>query len=272
MEQNIPFFFYGTAWKEERTAPLTFDALQAGFRAIDTANQRKHYHEEGVGLGIERFLTSGLCRREDLFLQTKFTFASGQDHRKPYKNEDSIAQQVASSFKSSLEHLKTHYIDSLVLHGPYGYSNIGKEDLEAWSAMEHLVKEKKVRFLGISNVSLTQLSTLCEKVRIQPRLVQNRCYAHSGWDKQIRDFCRQKNISYQGFSLLTANSSELASPIVTEIAKKYQKTIPQIVFKFCQQIGMVCLTGTSNKEQMLQDLDINDFNLSYHEISQIENL
>ena len=86
MEQNIPFFFYGTAWKEERTAPLTFDALQAGFRAIDTANQRKHYHEEGVGLGIERFLTSGLCRREDLFLQTKFTVASGQDHRKPYKN------------------------------------------------------------------------------------------------------------------------------------------------------------------------------------------
>ena len=78
---QVPQFLYGTAWKEDATERLTSLALQQGFRGIDTANQRKHYHEAGVGKAVAAAIENGLVRREDLFLQTKFTFQRGQDHR-----------------------------------------------------------------------------------------------------------------------------------------------------------------------------------------------
>src|SRR6516162_4582061 len=81
---HIPCFLYGTAWKEEQTQRLTELALRQGFRGIDTANQRKHYHEAAVGDAIRAVVAGGLATREELFLQTKFTFRGGQDHRLPY--------------------------------------------------------------------------------------------------------------------------------------------------------------------------------------------
>ena len=81
----IPDFLYGTAWKEDRTAALTELALRTGFRGIDTANQRRHYFEAGGRGGARRGLPrGGRCRAADLFLQTKFTYQPGQDHRLPY--------------------------------------------------------------------------------------------------------------------------------------------------------------------------------------------
>src|ERR1700722_7075483 len=105
-------FLYGTAWKEERTAGLVEQALRAGFRGIDTANQRRHYFEVGVGEALAAAYRSGLVARDDLFLQTKFTYRPGQDHRLPYDPNASVADQVAQSMASSLEHLGTSYVDS----------------------------------------------------------------------------------------------------------------------------------------------------------------
>ena len=79
-----PTFLYGTAWKEERTSALVELALQAGFRGIDTANQRRHYFEGGVGQALAAAYRAGVVTRADLFLQTKFTYRPGQDHRLPY--------------------------------------------------------------------------------------------------------------------------------------------------------------------------------------------
>lgn len=283
-DQFVPKYFYGTAWKEERTEDLTFQALQAGFRAIDTANQRKHYYEEGVGRGIKKFLELSTTEkfapspdlftvtRKDLFLQSKFTYSAGQDLRKPYNENDSFSQQVADSFASSLNHLNTNYLDSYVLHGPFMNHGIAEADLEVWGAMENLIAKKQVHFLGVSNVSPQQLSEFCKKVHIKPRFVQNRCFARLGWDKQVREICRRENIIYQGFSLLTANSIELASHLVTSLAQKYNKTIPQIIFRFSQQLGMICLTGSTNPMHLSQDLNIYDFELTPTEVMQIENI
>src|SRR5215211_5328685 len=102
---NIPPLLYGTAWTEDQTQRLTELALEQGFRGIDTANQRKHYHEAAVGVGIAAAIQRGIVRREDLFLQTKFTFQAGQDHRLPYDPRAAISQQVEQSLASSLEHL-----------------------------------------------------------------------------------------------------------------------------------------------------------------------
>src|SRR5690348_176022 len=85
---SIPSFLYGTAWKEEKTQEFTVQALQNGFEGIDTANQRKHYFEEGAGLGIHKFLKISGKERRDLFIQTKFTPAHSQDQRKPYNETD----------------------------------------------------------------------------------------------------------------------------------------------------------------------------------------
>ncbi|WED43462.1 aldo/keto reductase family protein [Legionella cardiaca] len=270
-QAGIPAFLYGTAWKEEASQALTLTALNAGFTGIDTANQRKHYFEEGVGLGIQQFLATRDKTRKDLFLQTKFTYAHGQDHRKPYNDKDPLPKQVARSFASSLSHLQTDYLDSYILHGPYFVEGIGQEDEEAWGAMEDLFQSKKVRFLGISNVNRLQLEALYHRAKIKPTFVQNRCFAVRRWDKEIRDFCKEHGLIYQGFSLLTANYQYLMTSFMQKLATKYSKTIPQIVFRFALQQGMLPLTGTTNPQHMADDLNIN-FELSTAELKQIENI
>src|SRR5712675_2350451 len=124
----IPDFIYGTAWKEERTATLVELALRMGFRGIDTANQRRHYFEAGVGEGLAAAYRAGLVKREDLFLQTKFTYQGGQDHRLPYDPSAKLAIQVRQSLASSLEHLQTDHVDSFVLHGPSSNHNWTETD------------------------------------------------------------------------------------------------------------------------------------------------
>jgi diketogulonate reductase-like aldo/keto reductase len=108
----VPRFLYGTAWKEDQTQRLTELALRLGFRGIDTANQRRHYHEAAAGQAIAALIATGVVARNDLFLQTKFTFQRGQDHRLPYDPNAPIAVQVEQSFASSLQHLQTQWIDS----------------------------------------------------------------------------------------------------------------------------------------------------------------
>src|SRR5882672_3460448 len=130
----IPAFLYGTAWKEDRTAALTELAIRSGFRGIDTANQRRHYFEAGVGQALAAVYRAGLVTRRDLFLQTKFTYRPGQDHRLPYDPSASLSVQVSQSMASSLEHLGTEYVDSYVLHGPSG-QEWTSADTQVWEAM-----------------------------------------------------------------------------------------------------------------------------------------
>ncbi|VEB36054.1 oxidoreductase,aldo/keto reductase family [Legionella sainthelensi] len=268
----IPPFLYGTAWKEERTQELTYQALQNGFTGIDTANQRKHYFEEGVGLGIQQFLEVSEKKRTDLFLQTKFTPASSQDHRKPYDEKDTYKTQVNQSITSSLKHLKTDYIDSYILHGPSYYSELAQDDLEIWSAMEDVFYEGKVRLLGISNVNLTQLETLYKYAAVKPSFVQNRCFANTQWDLAIRLFCKKHGIIYQAFSLLTANQSYLYTNRLQKLTQQHHKKIAQIIFRFALQLGMLPLTGTSSQFHMQEDLDLDSFELSPDSIRFIEEI
>jgi diketogulonate reductase-like aldo/keto reductase len=269
---NVPLFLYGTAWKEDETQRLTALALRSGFRGIDTANQRKHYHEAGVGAGIAEVSREGLVRRDDLFLQTKFTFRDGQDHRLPYDPNATIAEQVEQSFASSLEHLGVSYIDSYVLHGPSRHPGLGQADLDAWRAMEAIHDRGLVRFLGISNVDADQLQGICGFARIRPRFVQNRCYAVRGWDRAVRSLGNDLGIVNQGFSLLTANRGVLQHPSVLEIARRHGRTVCQTVFRFALDVGMIALTGTTNSAHMTEDLGALEFQLQPDEVSIIENL
>ncbi|HHF7355888.1 TPA: aldo/keto reductase family protein [Legionella anisa] len=269
---TTPPILYGTAWKEDDTKRLVLQALNSGFRGIDTANQRRHYFEEAVGDAIDQFLTTSQKTRSDLFLQTKFTSVHGQDHRKPYDEFDSLTNQVKQSFASSLEHLQTDYIDAYILHGPSLSHGIIDADLEIWQAMEELVCSRKVKFLGISNVNMVQVEELYRKVSIKPSFIQNRCFAITQWDQDVRTFSQKNKIIYQRFSLLTANQRYLLNPHMQSLAVKYDKTIPQIIFRFANQVGILPLTGTTNQQHMDNDLNIYDFELTQEEIQYIENI
>ena len=257
MQHHSPLI-YGTAWKEADTQRCVRDALRAGFRAIDTANQRKHYFEEGVGKAIRESIDGGLVTRGELFLQTKFTFRAGQDERLPYNSDTTIEKQVDQSFQSSLEHLQTDYVDSLVLHGPSRREGLGDADWMAWGGMEAFATDGGARALGVSNVGLDQLKLLYEAANIKPAFVQNRCFAATGWDRDIRLFCSEKGIVYQGFSLLTANQQIFGHLMFRPLMEKYQTTPAQLVFRFAKQVGMWPLTGTTNPDHMREDLDACD--------------
>lgn len=266
---TAPDFLYGTAWKEDHTERLVGLALAAGFRGIDTANQRKHYYEEGVGAALRAAFAGGL-RRADLWIQSKFTFLDGQDRRLPYDPEAPIRTQVEQSFASSLAHLGVDHLDSLILHGPSQRDGLGAPDHEAWRAMEALATAGKVGVIGISNASARQVADLVAFARIKPAFVQNRCYAERGWDRAVRAVCAEHAIVYQGFSLLTANRHVLARADVRAIAARHQATPAQVVFRFAQQLGMLPLTGTSDPAHMAQDLAARELALAPDEIAAVE--
>ena len=250
----IPDFLYGTAWKEERTAALAELAICTGFRGIDTANQRRHYFEAGVGEGLAAAYRAGVVMRADLFLQTKFTYQRGQDHRLPYDPSASLAVQVAQSLASSLEHLATDHLDSFVLHGPSSGHDWTDADAEVWEAMRKERDAGRTRLLGVSNVSVRHLEQMEAAHSEPPAFVQNRCFARLGWDREVRSFCSERKIRYQGFSLLTANPEVLQHPPLIKLAASLNATPAQLVFSFARAVGILPLTGTSNADHMKQDL------------------
>jgi diketogulonate reductase-like aldo/keto reductase len=267
-----PEFLYGTAWKEDRTAALVEAALRAGFRGIDTANQRRHYFEAGAGEGLAAAYRAGVVTRADLFLQTKFTYRQGQDHRLPYDPAATLSVQVAQSMASSLEHLGTDHVDSYVLHGPSSGYDWTDADAEVWEAMKKERDAGRTRLLGVSNVSLGHLEQMAAVDSEAPAFVQNRCYARLGWDREVRSFCRERKIAYQGFSLLTANPEVVRHPLVTGLALRANSTAAQIVFAFARAVGMLPLTGTSDAGHMTQDLASSGLTLSEVAVREIEGL
>ena len=271
MSKTLPAFIYGTAWKKDATTTLVQTAVKAGFKAVDTANQPKHYSEALVGDALAALAADGVSR-PSLFLQTKFTPVNGQDERLPYDPNANLKTQVQQSFDSSLRNLKTDRIDSYLLHGPYSYPGLGPEDWEVWGAIEEIFKSGRAGMIGISNVNHLQLALLIEKGEVKPMAVQNRCFANRGWDREVRQICRAEGIMYQGFSLLTANPYVLRHPRVISIAKRFDVEPSQVVFRFAMQVGMVPLTGTTSLSHMKQDLRADSIELTAEDVAFIEQI
>ncbi len=271
MTKIIPGFFYGTAWKEQDTERFTYQALNLGLRGIDTANQRKHYYEAGVGNALSRAYHDGFITRDDVYLQSKYTFARGQDDRLPFDPKASIAEQVASSFASSCEHLQTDYLDSFLLHGPETYSNLTANDIGAWRAIEGLANRGVVMAIGVSNFSLIQLQQLLLSAKIRPTFVQNRCYPSIGWDAPIRNFCADHGIIYQGFNLLTDPVLNRA-PVTHALCEKYKISLGRLIYGFASQLGILPITGARDPLHLKENLAGRSDLLSSEELRAMESL
>jgi diketogulonate reductase-like aldo/keto reductase len=267
---RIPQIIYGTAWKKDATERLVSVAIRNGFRGIDTACQPKHYDEAGAGAGIAACIKQGLARH-DLYLQSKFTSLSGQDPKRvPYDPKAPLADQVAQSIGASLKNLQTEYLDCVLLHSPMPTM---AQTQSVWRALESFIDNGQVRQLGISNCyRLTDLLTLYRSARIKPAVLQNRFYAETYYDRNIRDYCNQEKIIYQSFWTLSANPDLLAHATMTALASTYERTAAQILFRYLTQIGVVPLSGTQSEAHMRDDLAIFDFELTKEEQHAIEKL
>lgn len=259
----MPRILYGTAWKKHATARLVSEALRQGFRGIDTACQPKHYHEAGVGEGIAAALGERLSRG-DLYVQTKFSPLVAHDPaRIPYDARAPLAEQVEQSFAASLGNLRVDYLDGLLLHSPLGDR---ASTLEAWRALESIVERGGVRQIGISNCySLALLRALHEEASVKPAIVQNRFYRATGYDRELRAFCRERGIVYQSFWTLTANPDLLAEQALRAIAARDNRTPAQVLFRYLTQQDVVPLTGTTSGAHMREDLAIFEFELGADE-------
>lgn len=199
-----------------------------------------------------------------------------------------------------MQHLGTDYLDSYLLHGPSMGWGLTDLDWEVWRSMEEIHRCGKAKHIGVSNVNLEQLVELCEDAQVKPAFVQNRCFAETHWDQEVRKFCKEHEISYQGFSLLTANRQFLGGeiehpkgrnipclvfrkkpentedenlhPKFRKILQEMGRSPDQVIFRFAQQVGMIPITGTRSEEHMRLDLAIRNFTLSSDQIHTVENL
>jgi len=227
-----------------------------------------------VGDALHKLFTQTDLRREDVWIQTKFTSVDGQDPNNiPYNPNNDVEAQVEESIGVSLKNLKIDTIDSLVLHSPLDTMEL---TLTAWAKMEEAVLDGRVKNLGISNIyNLRELKNLYEKVNIKPTVVQNRFYNKSNFDRGIRKFCLSNGIVYQTFWTLSANPHVLNNTEFLKMAKKYGLTAAQLMYKFVRDSGHQPLSGCKNPKHVAEAVAVGftpKQSLTKEEIMKIEDM
>ncbi|KAL7537240.1 hypothetical protein ACHAXR_007683 [Thalassiosira sp. AJA248-18] len=238
-----PTLKYGTAWKKDATADLVYKAIKSGFRGVGDG-----WTAAARDLGLDR---------KDIWIQTKFSGLGAHDpNNVPYDKDAPLEDRVRQSLKKSLENLQTDYIDSWVMHGP---EDSWDNHWKVWKTMESAVDEGKVLQLGMSNVyRFEDVQWAYEHARIKPKVIQNRFYADSGHDVEIRAFCKENDIEYQSFWTLTANPDAYRHQAALELAEKKALTPEGLFYAFCMAIGISPMDGTTNEMHMKEDIQLVD--------------
>ncbi|GHP06351.1 hypothetical protein PPROV_000509800 [Pycnococcus provasolii] len=275
LKPNMPWLIYGTAWKQAETYSLVRRALQPGkFQGIDTANQRKHYREDAVGRAVQSLPAT----KTAVYLQSKYTPMNGHARgTEPYDETASAEERVKASFWSTMAHLglaeeeqgndasnwRGRPLDAYLIHGLTEWKvPLSDEDWRIYRAMEDLYQSGYVLRIGLSNVLPQHVLELCEKAVVKPHVVQNRCYATTRFDEEMRnmlasDVCKHDDgtaPTYQAFSLLTANSRILKHETMQPIAARRGETPAATLIAFARQLGMVTLTGSRDEAHWNADL------------------
>lgn len=236
--------------ENEIAGPLVSQALQVGYRLIDTASM--YQNESGVGQGI---IDSGVAR-EEVFVATKFWM------------DDLGYSNTLRAFEKSLSLLGLVYLDFYLIHWPA--PKRGLLYVESWQAMERLKNEGLVRSIGVSNFHshhLDQILKIAEhppvlnQVELHPLLTQEPLMAYH----------TSHSILTQAWSPL-ARGQILSNELVNSIAKKHNRSASQIVLRWHIQRGVAVIPKSTSKERIIENLDVFDFELSEQEITEITSL
>lgn len=231
----------------EQTEQCVYDAIEIGYRLIDTA--QAYYNEEQVGLGIERAIKELGVKREDIFLTTKVWVT------------EFGCEKTKASIEESLRKLHTDYIDLVLIH------QCLSDYYGAYRALEDLYYEGKIKAIGISNFSAERMADITTFNRIVPAV--NQVETHLFWQQYyLNDWMKEYNIQHEAWGPLAQHriNDILDNPVIKVIAEKYGKTPAQIVLRQHIQRDIVIIPKSVHKDRMLQNIDIFDFELTDEEM------
>lgn len=227
-------------------------AIKNGYRSIDGA--AIYGNEEAMGEGIREGINEAGISREDLFITSKVW------------NADLGYESTIAAYESSLNRLGVDYLDLYLIHWP-----VEGKYKEAWKALEYLYKEGRVRAIGVSNFQVHHLQDLLGDAEIKPVINQVELHPYLS-QKKVRKFCRENDIQVEAWSPLMAGNGLLENEILKEIAKKYNKTVAQIVLRWDLQSQVVTIPKSTNERRLIENIGIFDFNLSKVDIDKIDSL
>ncbi|NRT36312.1 diketogulonate reductase-like aldo/keto reductase [Clostridium beijerinckii] len=222
------------------------ESIKIGYRHIDTASF--YGNEEVIGGAIEE---SDVCR-DEIFLVDKVW------------NSEQGYEKTLNAFKNSIKKLKTDYLDLYLIHWPQSLNK------ETWKALEKLYKDGYVRAIGVSNFTINHLKNLIEngeimpsvnQIEFHPRLVQ----------KDLIEFCKKYDIQLEAWSPLM-RGGVFQIPLLQEVAKKYQRTISQIVLKWDLQMGFSTIPKSTTSARIKENSEIFNFEISKEDMIEIEKL
>ena len=218
-------------------------------RLIDTAYM--YGNEEAVGEGVRRAIAEFGVSREEIFVITKI-----------YPNQFSDPE---SAIEMALEKLDIGYIDMMLLHHP------GRNDVEAYLAMEKYVTEGKIRSLGLSNWYIEELTDFLPQVNIMPALVQNEIHPYYQ-EQEVVPFIQEKGIVVQCWYPLGGRGYTqelLTDETISSIAAAHEISAAQVILRWDLQRGIVVIPGSSNPEHIRENLDLFGFELTSEDMEQI---
>ncbi|KAF4636352.1 hypothetical protein G7Y89_g1724 [Cudoniella acicularis] len=229
-------------------------ALQAGYRAIDSAEW--YANEEEVGSSINKFLSSqDQTKREDLWFTTKLKSNVGYD-------------DTRRKIKQSLKECGLGYIDLYLLHSPYG----GKSRrLECWRAVEEAISEGEVRCGGVSNFGVKHLQELLDsKAKIVPAVNQVEVHPFNT-RKDITQFCHEHDIVVEAYAPL-ARALRTRHPTIVELSKKYKCSWAQLMVKWSLQHGYVPLPKSVKKDRIVSNAAVDSFEIEESDMNVLDGL
>jgi len=237
--------------KEEDAYNAVLTAIETGYRHIDTAAAYKN--EEAVGRAIK----DSKVKREELFITTKLW------------NTDQGYETTIKAFNDSLKKLGLEYVDLYLIHWFKGYKN----SLDTWKAFETLYKMGKVKAIGVSNYNVHHLQHLLDNAEIKPMV--NQVETHIELQNQfLQDFCLKNGIQLEAYAPLMSHNIKdlLENETMQKIAKKYNKTVPQIAIKWLTERDIVVIPKSVNPKRIKENFDIFDFSLTEEDMNEISKL
>lgn len=224
------------------------EAISVGYRLIDTAHI--YGNEVSVGEGIKK---SGI-KREELFVTSKLWV------------DDSGYDAGKKAFETSLNKLGLDYLDLYLIHRPRG-------DVKgSWKAMEELYKEGRIRAIGVSNFQPEQLDELMTYANVKPAI--NQIETHVFFQQNVSyDYLKKSDIQMEAWSPFAAGRNEMfKNRVLADIGSKYNKSNAQVILRWHFQRGVIAIPRSSQKEHMIENLNIFDFELSKADMQTIAKL